>query len=289
MGWTAAAPPQPLEGGWDNHLWRFSTADGRSHVLRMYRGYGPVATAKAANEAAAMECARHAGLAVPANEAVGDVDGVPVFIQQLMPGVPVVDAVKRRPWQLASLARQFGAMQARIHSIPPPSTVRRLGVGEIRTTIDDGPLAEALAREARIDTFCHLDYHPLNVLACGGTLTAVLDWPGAAVTDRRADLAFTETALLRIPLPPSPINALLNRVRRRLHHHWREGYRAEAGEFPLSPLFQAASVVSYISDLEAAVREGRGWATEADVITMRSEQQRLMKAAGLMRMGPPPP
>ena len=149
LGWSAATTPQPLLGGWDNHLWRFGTADGRVHVLRMYRNSGPKAIAQAANEASAMDCARQAGLAVPVNEAVGDVDGVPVFIQQLMPGVPLVDAVKRRPWQLASLARQFGAMQARIHSIASPPSVRRLGVGEIRTVIDDGPLAEAGHRGRR--------------------------------------------------------------------------------------------------------------------------------------------
>lgn len=228
-----------------------------------------------------MDAARTAGLPVAISEAIGQADGAPAFIQQWMPGVPLLEALKRRPWQLRRLAHQFGALQARIHRISPPPGVRRLDAGAIRTTIDHAPLADALERTATIDALCHLDYHPLNVLAENGQLTAVLDWTAAAVTDRRADLAFTETALLRIPLPPSPANPALTRLRRLLHRYWCEGYRAHAGDFPLTPLFQAASVVAYLADLEAAAADGRGWATGADVISMQVERDLLLRVAGL--------
>ena len=270
-----------MTGGWDNHLWRFATDDGAEHVLRVYREAGPEAEARAANEAAAMQAASSSGVPVAVNETIDTFEGAPAFVQSLVPGVTLLDAIKRRPWRLAALAREFGAQQARIHRGAPGDAVRRAHAVNARVALGAGPLADALAREAQIDALCHLDYHPLNVLASGGSITAVLDWTNAAFTDRRADLAFTETALLRIPLPPSPVNPLLTAIRRLLHRHWREGYRAEAGDFPLTPLFQAASVMMYLTDLEAAVREGRGWASAADVETMRAEGDRLVRAAGI--------
>ena len=280
LGWTATAPPQVLAGGWDNHLWRFATHDGAAHVLRVYREAGPSAEARAANEAAAMQAAGVVGVPVAVNESIGIFEGAPAFVQSLVPGRTLLDAIKHRPWRLAASAREFGALQARIHRGEPGDAVRRIDAANARVAIGAGPLADALAGEARIDALCHLDYHPLNVLAQGG-ITAVLDWTNAAFTDRRADLAFTETALLRIPLPPSPINPLLTAIRRPLHRHWREGYRSEAGDFPLTPLFQAASVVMFLADLEGAVREGRGWASAADVETMRAEGDRLLRLAGI--------
>lgn len=281
LGWRAASTPQPLSGGWDNHLWRFSTSDGKQHVLRVYRDGSSPAAARADNEAAAMACARAAGLPVPLNEATAELNGVPVFVQQWVEGSTLLDAIKRRPWVLRSLARQFGILQARLHAVPPAASIRRIAVAGIRSNLADEELSAALERESQIDTFCHLDYHPLNVLAKGGTLVALLDWTNAGVTDRRADLAFTEAALLRVPMPPGPFNVLLRKARRWLHQGWRAGYLSEAGDFPLTPLFQAAAVSGYLSDLEIAVKEGRGWATPADAMSLRAEKASLLKRAGL--------
>jgi len=289
LGWQAEGPITPVAGGWDNHLWRFVTADGRRHALRVYRAYegrDPAAAAHtAANEAAAMNAARAAGLPAPAVEALSDYNGAPCFILEWMPGVPMLDALGSRPWRLERLGREFGRLQARLHRADPAG-LRELRAEDLRGIIPDEDLNQRVIRELSGRTFCHLDYHPINVLVDKGKLSAILDFTPAAVTDLRLDLAMTKAALLVAPLPPSPLNPLLQVVRRLLARAWERGYRLEAGAFPLTPLFEAAAISRFVVETRRAVDEGRGWATAKDVAAMERAYERALAAAGRLRTTP---
>ncbi|MCC7364638.1 MAG: aminoglycoside phosphotransferase family protein [Dehalococcoidia bacterium] len=282
VGWEAVAGFHPVSGGWDTHLWRFETGDGRHHVLRMYRAGSSLAeylAAIARNEVAALRGLAAAGIPVPAVEAEGELDGAPFTVQSWIEGEPLMDLIGRRPWQVLRLGERFGRLQARLHEVRPAGVVE-LDERQWLTKLRRPPLVEALRRAAVPDAFCHLDYHPMNVMIDGRKLT-VLDFTNARMADRRLDLAKTRLLLLISPLPPSRLNPLLQVFRRLFARGWERGYRAEAGQFPLSPLFEAGATALHLLDVESAVRDGRGWATVADIHTIRRHYGLQLRAAGL--------
>lgn len=287
ISWRAEGPVVPVTTGWDNLIWRFETADGRVHALRLMRAGGgrtPEGMARSADrEAAALAAAAAAGLPVPTNEARGTCDGAPFVVQPWLPGDPLFDQLRPRPWRTWQLGRALGRMQARIHAADPGESAV-LPEAEAFRGIRPGELCEALRATARFDTLCHLDYHPLNVLCVGTRITGVVDFTNAAVADRRADLGRTESLLLDAPLPPDvprPLRPVLALVRRVLWLAWRSGYRAEAGDFPLEPAFRALGVSMNLREVARAAREGRGWATDADVAKLRNVLRRRLRAAGI--------
>ena len=101
----------------------------------------------------------------------------------------------------------------------------------------------------------------------------MLDFTNAAVADRRFE-AVTRTLLLVAPAPPSPLWPVLGLARRLLASAWERGYRAEAGDFPRAPVFEAAAISRYYVDAAGAVADGRGWATERDVTRLRVAYER---------------
>ncbi len=285
-GWTAdAEPPLRITVGWDTLIWRF-TRNGTPYALRLFRKTGPSPELEAAadSEQLAMKAAREAGLPVPAVEARGTFDGAPFFVLEWRPGERLLDVFSRRPWLIRRLGREFGALQARLHAVPPPPRLRVFGREWLEANVRDPRVIEAVLPAARFDTLCHLDYHPLNVLAQGGRPTGLLDFGPAGVTDRRADLAFTRLTLLAAPLPPGPLKPIFNLARRYFARQWGAGYRAVAGSFPLTPAWEVIAADHYIHEVERAVAEGRGWAGESDIAPLRAFRAGRLKAAGL----PPP-
>jgi aminoglycoside phosphotransferase (APT) family kinase protein len=282
IGWPGqAAACRRITAGWDTRTWRFESPDGAAHALRLYRSGGPGPDASAEAEATAMEAARDGGLPVPAVEHRGTFEGCPAFVIAWAPGKPLVDVVKARPWNVVAVGRAMGLLQARLHATPPPPGFRRTERRQFDEVAANPALAEAAFSASRMETFCHLDFHPLNVLGEGRRVTALLDWPNAAVSDRRVDLAITHVALTALPLPPGPLNAVLQAARRLLARGWRSGYRSAAGSFPLEPLFEALAVARYLGDFEAAIAEGRGWAKPRDLVQLRALLADRLRAAGI--------
>jgi aminoglycoside phosphotransferase (APT) family kinase protein len=76
---------------------------------------------------------------------------------------------------------------------------------------------------------CHGDFHPLNILVSGATVTGVLDWPNTLVADAAYDVAGTRTILGLTPvelLPvPAPIRWLLRAWLPRMADRYVRGYR----------------------------------------------------------------
>ena len=56
---------------------------------------------------------------------------------------------------------------------------------------------------------CHCDFHPQNLLAEGGRVTAVLDWPNVLVAEPECDVAATLVILRLTPITLLPLPAAL--------------------------------------------------------------------------------
>lgn len=284
LGFTEPTEIEPVTGGWDAALWRFSTEDGSQHGLRVYRS--PERKGDAERERAAMEAAAAAGLPVAPVRASGRWREFPALVVDWRPGTTLVRCIERRPWALWSLGRQLGRLQARLHAVPVPRQLRegaprywlrRVGAGEEGERFASALTSAGLSCEA----FIHLDYHPLNVVSDGRAITGVLDWTMAAAGDVRADLAWTTNALRWGPVPPSPIVRLLQGARLLLYLAWRGGYKAQAGPMPeLGPFLPWAGTV-YLTEVDAQLGQPQVWATERDVVAARRRVAEWKRQAGI--------
>lgn len=276
-GIEVAGPLHRLSGGFDNYLWRFRREGGEELVLRVYRDRGTPAARRAAHEEYAMRMARAAGIPVPGIQAEGLWDGAPYMVMDLVEGRNVADAAKHRPWRARALGRAMGRLQARLHAAPTdglvdldhPSWTERVG---------DPALVETLrAMRGDRNAFCHMDFHPLNVMVSGTRVTGVLDFVAAAAGDERMDLGQTWALLLHAPAPDAGLlNPLVGAIRRQLALGWRNGYREERGSFPLTRAHQAAGVAVHLHEMRSALEDGRGNVTAADIDRLENVLARLM-------------
>ncbi len=108
-----------------------------------------------------------------------------------------------------------------------------------------------------------------------------MDFANAATGDPRADLGLTWVTLLEAPLPRGTAGRAAGVIRRRLAVGWEEGYREEAGNFPLTPLARALGLAISVHEFGQAVADGRGWATERDVARLRRRLEQVKVEAGL--------
>ena len=137
---------------------------GDSTVLRRLRDGRRVAEA----EPAVMRAVRAAGYPVPE---VFEVDG-PDMVMERVAGVDMVKGIERRPWR----GRRYGRILADLH--------RRLS--EIPW---DGGRHVPGAYGAP-EVYVHGDLHPMNVILTDQG-PVVIDWEGARVGPRDADVAIT--------------------------------------------------------------------------------------------------
>ncbi|HXH21475.1 MAG TPA: aminoglycoside phosphotransferase family protein [Dehalococcoidia bacterium] len=277
-GWPDPQDIVQIEGGWDTVIWRFQTPDGKRHGLRLYRPRDGTHES-ARRELLAISAMRSAGLAAPEVEATGQHGDLPYFVMTWLPGIPIVTILEKKLWRLFSLAHEFGRLQARYHRLAP----RELAWEDSAwCDLEAYPeLSAAVRADCRDDALCHFDYHPLNVLADSSGITGVLDFSFSGLADRRADLGRTQAILTAAPIPPSPVRPLLQLVRKQFAVHWRRGYLAEAGDFPLEPLYEAWGGATFVRDIEDAVADGRGWGTPADIQRIKAYVADRMRAAGL--------
>jgi aminoglycoside phosphotransferase (APT) family kinase protein len=285
IDWVAEATPCRVEGGWDNHIWKIERG-GEAFALRLAR-LNPSAPAgaqagAAEEEVKAIGVAREGGLPAPEVVMCGEFEGAPFTVQRWLPGAPLIDVLKRAPWQARRLGREFGRLQARMHTIPGD---------ELRSTADtdwvgraEHPRLVAYIREATAAVppkFCHFDYHPLNVLGEGTRITGLIDFTNSAGSDPRVDIGLTHSLLRAAPVPPGLTRKLIDIIRRRFLAGWREGYIDYAGHFPLEPAFEALGYAIYLHEFSLAMREGRGWADERDIAKLRTLRDERIEVAGL--------
>lgn len=269
LHFPCATTPVPVSGGWDTSIWRFQTTDGANHALRLLR---PGESGVARREQAAIEAAAAGGVPVAAVEAAGEWRGRPALVLRWARGAPLLDALKRRPLAFPRLARGFADAQARLHAIAAPPALQR-DAPEYwiqAANVQEPALVDLLlALPASTTTLVHLDYHPLNVLAVGDRVTAVIDWTNGAAGDRWADVARTAALLVLAPLPAGRERPLLLLARRLFYQTWRRRYRRLAG--PLSEMtpFLAWAGAKFLRDTERRLGQPGVWATERDLQPMR--------------------
>ncbi len=233
LGVVDATRLVPISGGQDTAVWRVERPGGPC-ALRVFR---PEQRPVCDWEVAAMAAAAAGGIPVPAVYAQGLWRNRPALLLSWCRGRPLASELAARPWRLWSLGVAFGRRHAAIHALqaPPalqqaPSWLERLGPPEAGDAAA-ARLRAALATLSRRDALLHLDYHPLNVLADGRQITAILDWANARAGDPRADLARTYTLLRLAPWPPSHgLRSLaVAAVRRLFERAWRHGYQLASG------------------------------------------------------------
>lgn len=270
LGFPAAVGPiQPVAGGWDTALWRFTTAAGAAHALRLFRAdQAPVVERERAGMAAAMA----GGVPAPPIEAVGAWQDRTAFVLGWMPGDTLAAALQRRPWTAPRLGAALARVQAQLNAIEAPAALLRDTPGYWLRAVDsrDEALVERLrSLPVATNRLVHLDYHPLNVLTDGHDVTAVLDWTNAAAGDPRADFARTAAMLSLAPLPfPAVQRVGVRLVLHFLHRSWARAYLRLSGPLnDLSP-FLAWAGTKLARDTERRLGQPQVWATEADVARM---------------------
>src|SRR5260370_768251 len=136
-----------------------------------------------------MQATMLAGLPVPQVHAAGTWRNHPALLLSWLPGWPVTDELRMRPWRAWQLGALFGRMHAAIHTLQAPGILQNHPDAWIDWLgPDEQSLQECLRSiDHRVDVLLHLDYHPLNVLTDGKSITGILDWRNARAGDPRAD------------------------------------------------------------------------------------------------------
>jgi aminoglycoside phosphotransferase (APT) family kinase protein len=192
------------------------------------------------------------------------------LVMERAPGLALLDT--RRP----GMGRTLAETQARLHALDPESLLRALddegraaGWAFDRETVGfEGHLASLDGRirqgglaglaegmrwlserrpgAAGPRVICHGDFHPQNLLAANGRVTAVLDWPNVIVAEAEYDVASTRAILTLTPLDLFPVPAALRPVvaalRRILVARYLASYRRLRALDPARlPYFEAAA------------------------------------------------
>ncbi|MFI2489107.1 phosphotransferase [Promicromonospora kroppenstedtii] len=113
-------------------------------------------------------------------------EGRPGLVLERVAGADMLDVLRRRPWQVRSLARVLAETHLAVHEVAAPADlpdVRQV----LAARLGDASLSRELRGFAlRLldglpsgDRLCHGDYHPGNVMVSGERVS-VIDWPNAA-------------------------------------------------------------------------------------------------------------
>ena len=193
------------QSGFDATVWRADLTDGRTVAIRLLR-----AAMQSGRELDALGHAAAAGLPAPVVLAAGRHEERDVIVMSWCPGRPMGEAIVGGG-DVEELGRLFGRTQAGMH---------RPGV--------DGTV------------WCHLDFHPFNILVEDRRITGIVDWSNARTADPREDLAWTTVVLALGPvLLPHFADGIESFIAA-----WRAGY-AELLPFPdddeLRPFLSAAA------------------------------------------------
>jgi aminoglycoside phosphotransferase (APT) family kinase protein len=257
LGIAEVQSAAPVSGGEATSIWRVEH-DGLVSALRVF---GPGQAPAAARERAAMVDAAGGGIRVPDIRAAGLWRDRPAMLLSWCDGQALAAALQTRPWLLLGQGRAFGRMQARIHTVRASAAVESHSADWVDWYgAADVELQAALRRLAGARRqLLHLDYHPLNVLMQGSTVSAVLDWANARAGDPRADVARTYTILMVAPHGARRDSPLYMALRYLLTRAWLAGYRSVAGPLHDMPAFFAWAGSVMQADLAPRVGDPQHW------------------------------
>ena len=246
---TYAAAPTALSGGFDTSIFAFRLSGGPDAawsgalILRvMNPAHDPL---RALRERAIQNTLAAQGYPVP-RVLTACADRAPLgagfLVMERAPGRPLLDD------RALGVSATLADAQARLHALDPGPLLRALddegrasGGGFDRGVVGyEGYLAALDRRIRRAQliglapglrwlrdhrpaggprVICHGDFHPQNLLAERGRVTAVLDWPNTLVAEPECDVAatlvilkLTPTEVLPVPAALRPLVALLRPI-----------------------------------------------------------------------------
>jgi aminoglycoside phosphotransferase (APT) family kinase protein len=245
LGLTGTTSVTSVHGGSDTAIWRVE----RANEVYALRVFGAGQQEDCERERVVMQSALTAGLPVPRVYAVGRWHDHPALLLSWLPGWPVADELRARPWRTWMLGILFGRMQAVMHALPAPAILRDHPAAWINWHgLNEPSLQERLRSiDHRVDALLHLDYHPLNVLTDGKRITGILDWRNAHAGDPRADAARTVSILRIDTIGKPPVQERV--VRKVFEMGWRRGYEQKAGPLGDLSLFYAWAGAAMERDL----------------------------------------
>ena len=151
--------------------------------------------------------------------------GGPFLILEWIPGVTLLDRLRRRFRRFLQVPTQLARMHLQLHSLPvtgipaPPGEFLDRRLDEMWAVIDDFGLdglipamdwlEEHRPKTPSAPSILHLDFHPDNVIARDNSGLAVIDWSDADIGDRHADVA---TTLLLMDSAPVNLATTCERV-----------------------------------------------------------------------------
>lgn len=266
LGLNGPVHTTPVTGGLDAAIWKIERGT-ETYALRVLR---PEQAPVAKREAAAMATASAAGLPVPRVHATGTWQGRPATLLDWCAGRPMADELQSHPWRAWTLGVQMGRTQAAIHALPIPNAFPDVTPWRDLAGPNE-PIRAWLERiPPRGPALLHLDYHPLNVLADGARLSAVLDWANSRPGDPRADIARTVSILHFAPVPAGPVGIAARGTIRLLQAGWRRGYERVAGPIgDLAPFYAWAGAMMERDLAPRVGHPGAAWLTEAHMDHIR--------------------
>ena len=169
--------------------------------------------------------------------------------QPLLANLDLRRALATLPRVLSTLPVILAEQLATLHRLDPEPTRRALASAGALDQVDGtAPLMTALAGSSGVAqvaglrdalewlqtnepqtknvVVCHGDLHPLNLLAVGTNVTAVVDWTGARLADPAYDVACTAVLLAQAPLAaPAAVQPALRAIGRSLARRFVKQYR----------------------------------------------------------------
>lgn len=279
LGISGVTEATRITSGWGGTtVWRLER-EGRVEALRIF----PQGAREGRDrEVAALNAAAEGGIPVPDLLATKLRSTRPVIMTTWCAGRSVAESAAAAPWRVQALGVEMGRMQARIHRIEAPESVRRRSPDWIAWAGEAEPEVQASLRALplRPDALLHLDYHPQNVLIEDGHVSGVLDWENVRAGDPRADVARTASILWLARQSPETARWARPFVQL-LESGWRRGYQREAGPLTEMPLFAAWACAAMIADLSPKVASPENWLRPQDLDKLRHRLATLKRRAGL--------
>lgn len=206
-----------LSGGSSFPSWQVTTVAGR-YAVRAYADVHP-----AYSQAQLLSYLKQQGFPIPEVVCVGTHRAQHLLALSWVKGQTVAEALRAQPDWAEQLGQPSGEVHAQLHDVPITPDMR----AALRVITPE--------QSTGTPVLVHLDYHTLNVMTDGGSVTGVIDWENVRLGDARFDVARTLSILCADPSVQALPRAL-RQVVRTFRQSYLEGYWHTAGPASLTTL-----------------------------------------------------
>lgn len=205
-------------------------------------------------------------------------------------GASIADRLKnlaRLPATFSAINRTWVEMQVRLHQLPVEGLLRAAasaGIDErmltfdgqlarLATLVESGGLTALMPAVSWLQanrpddrgspSICHGDFHPLNIMADGDTVTGVIDWANVVIAAPEMDVASAVANIATLPIkaPPAmqlPLRFLIATLLRRYVAAYRALRPLDETRFRYYQVFRAMVQLRPAASAVLAGRTGGG-------------------------------